>query len=60
VNEGVAARTKLLKPEEVADILSVPVGWVRANAREGTLPAIKLGRYWRFSPSAIDAFIAGR
>ena len=39
---------RLLTADEVAELLSVPVGWVREHTREGHLPAIRLGRYWRY------------
>jgi excisionase family DNA binding protein len=53
------AITKLLTPEDVAEALNLPVTWVRGKARSGELPALKLGRYWRFAPGAIDDYIAG-
>jgi hypothetical protein len=31
-------------------MLAVPVTWVREAARRKVIPAIKLGRYWRFDP----------
>lgn len=50
----------LLTPDQVAEILSVTEHWVRQKAREGEIPAIKLGRYWRFSRSAIEAWLTDR
>jgi excisionase family DNA binding protein len=46
---------RLWTPEDVARHLRVPETWVRRAARNGTLPAIKLGKYWRFNPNAINA-----
>jgi excisionase family DNA binding protein len=49
---------KLLTAEEVAERLDVGVKWVWAQARAGTIPHVRLGRYKRFRPEAIDAWIA--
>jgi excisionase family DNA binding protein len=46
---------KLLTAEEVAERLDVGVKWVWAQARAGTIPHVRLGRYKRFRPEAIDA-----
>ena len=40
--------------EEVADFLAVSEAWVAEQARAGDIPAIKLGRYWRFRMSEIE------
>ena len=50
----------LLTPEEVADWLQVTVEWVHQMAREGDMPAMKLGRYWRFDQDAVDAWLSER
>lgn len=51
---------RLLTPEEVADLLAVTTDWVREQARSGDIPAIQLGRYWRFSRSAIEEWLTSR
>lgn len=51
---------RLLTPDQVAEILCVTEHWVRQKAREGEIPAVKLGRYWRFSRSAIEAWLTDR
>lgn len=48
---------KLMNSNEVAKILFVSTERVYALAREGILPACRLGRQLRFSPSKIQAFI---
>jgi excisionase family DNA binding protein len=55
---GRAGSGKLLTAEEVADQLGVGVKWVWAQARAGTIPHVKLGRYRRFRPEAIERWIA--
>jgi excisionase family DNA binding protein len=49
--------TKLLKPEEAAELLGVTPHWVRQAARDGAIPAIKLGKFWRFDQEALAKFI---
>jgi excisionase family DNA binding protein len=49
-----APRKDLLKPEQVAARWGVPVSHVWRLAREGKVPHVKLGRYVRFHPDALD------
>jgi excisionase family DNA binding protein len=51
-------REALLTADEVAARLGVGVKWVWAQARAGSIPHVKLGRYRRFRPEAIDRWIA--
>lgn len=48
---------QLLAVEEVADILQVRVHRVYDMARQGIIPAVRLGRQLRFSPAKIQEFI---
>lgn len=50
----------LVTPEQVADHLAVSEAWVAEQARAGDIPAIKLGRYWRFRMSEIEAWLTSR
>lgn len=50
---------KLLTAEEVGPILSIKVRQVKELARQGKIPAIKVGRMWRFSQQQLDAWIKG-
>jgi hypothetical protein len=48
----------LLQAEEVAVLLKVPKSWVYANADQ--IPgSLRLGRYLRFRPLVIKAFLGG-
>lgn len=51
---------RLLDAEQVADWLAVTPAWVHEMARNGEMPAIKLGRYWRFSRQAIETWLVER
>jgi len=50
----------LLRPAEVAEVLSVTVSQVYTLMRSGELPALKIGRkgVWRVSREALEAYLA--
>lgn len=52
-NVGGAA---LLTAEEVAERWQVPISQVYRLTRSGLVPAVKLGRYYRYRLAAIEAF----
>ena len=49
---------RLLTAQEVADLLAVPLSWVREATRDGRLPHLKLGRYRRYQRAAVEAWLA--
>ena len=48
---------RLLTAAELAERLSVPAGWPLEQARAGTIPHVRLGRYVRFEWSEIEAWL---
>jgi excisionase family DNA binding protein len=44
---------RLLQAEDVAQLLNVPVSWVRQETRAGRLPHLELGRYRRYDWPAV-------
>ena len=48
----------LITPEALAEAWGVPKSHIYRLAREGRLPCVRLGKYVRFHPKAVDAFIA--
>jgi excisionase family DNA binding protein len=48
---------QLLRPEEVAERLAVPVSWVRSNTRSGAIPHVQLGRYPRYRWADVEAWL---
>jgi excisionase family DNA binding protein len=50
--------TSLLTAEEVAQLLGVPKSWVYEQSREGRIPTVRLARYRRYRPDAIEAWVA--
>lgn len=49
----------LLEAEDVAGLLKVHKQTVYDLARSGRLPAVKIGKVWRFRPSDVSAFQRG-
>lgn len=47
-------RTDYMNLEEVADELAISIATAYAYARDGTIPAIKIGGIWRVSRAALD------
>jgi excisionase family DNA binding protein len=48
---------RLLTAGEVAELLNVPIGWVRAHTRAGNVPHVMLGRYPRYRESDLRAWL---
>ncbi len=48
---------RLLTAREVAELLSVPAGWPLEQARAGSIPHVRLGRYVRFRREAVLAWL---
>jgi hypothetical protein len=58
VPEGSGQTTVLLKAADVATRWQVPKAQVYRLSREGRLPVIRIGRYFRYSLAAVRAFEA--
>jgi excisionase family DNA binding protein len=50
-------KNQLLTPEEVAEMLQIARKTVVVMAREGRIPCIRIGRFVRFDPAAIDRWL---
>ncbi|HUG63651.1 MAG TPA: helix-turn-helix domain-containing protein [Gaiellaceae bacterium] len=48
---------RLLDAAAIAERLGVPKTWVLDSARSGAMPCVRLGRYVRFDPVDVDAWI---
>lgn len=46
--------TGLLNADQAAELLNVPKTWIMAQARAGTIPHVRLGRYVRFDADELD------
>jgi excisionase family DNA binding protein len=50
---------RLLEAKDVAELLNVPVGWVREHTRTGSVPHVQLGRYVRYQRADVLAWVEG-
>jgi excisionase family DNA binding protein len=48
---------RLLEAKDVAELLGVPVGWVREQTRAGNVPHVTLGRYKRYDRGDVLAWV---
>jgi excisionase family DNA binding protein len=51
---------RLLTADDVAELLQVPVSWVRQHTRNGDLPNVVIGRYRRYRREEIMRYIEQR
>lgn len=52
--------SRLLKADDVGQMLGVKPSWVYAQARAKRIPHVRLGRYTRFNQASIAAWAAER
>lgn len=50
---------RLLRAEELADRWQVPTAAIYRLTREERIPAVRIGRYYRYALAAVEAFEAG-
>lgn len=53
----------LLTPQEVAELLGVPLSWVYKRTERGAsnrMPHVKLGKYLRFERAALERWLDQR
>jgi excisionase family DNA binding protein len=48
---------RLLDANEVAELLHVPVSWVRESTRSGAMPHVELGRYRRYRLADVERWL---
>jgi excisionase family DNA binding protein len=50
----------LMNVKEAAKLLLMHPKTLQALARAGTVPSVRMGKYWRFRASSLDAWFADR
>jgi excisionase family DNA binding protein len=50
----------LLPLRSMARRLGVPLSWLRAEAENGRIPALRAGRAWLCDPTAVEAALLAR
>jgi len=48
---------KLIGVPALSDRFDLPRSWIYANAAAGVLPHLRLGKYLKFRPSEVDAWL---
>jgi excisionase family DNA binding protein len=48
---------RLVDAVAIAELLSVPKTWVLEQARNGSMPCVRLGRYVRFSEADVRKWV---
>lgn len=51
---------RLLTADDLAERWQVPKSWVYAATRDGRIPAVRLGRYYRYREETIAAWEAAQ
>lgn len=51
---------KLLKQEEAAELLGIHPETLRRMAVRGEIPALKVGRFWKYRGSALEVWVRAR
>ena len=57
-NDHQTVADPLLDANDAAAVLKISAYTVRQRARRREIPAIRLGKFWRFRRSSLDAWIA--
>jgi len=55
--DRVRMQVRFLTAEQAADLLQTDAGTLRRLARERRIPAMKIGREWRFDPALLREWI---
>ena len=50
----------LLNVATAAKLLQIHPKTLQAFARRGTMPCLRIGKYWKFRESSLDAWVSGR
>ena len=50
----------LMTATEVADYFSIPENTVYKYAAKGRMPALRVGKVWRFDKKAVDRWVCGK
>lgn len=51
------AERLLLDAEQVAELTNLPVSYIQERGRNGTLPSVLIGKYRRYTPQDVRAFV---
>lgn len=49
--------SRLLLAEEVAEMIGMTTDWIYAETRKDRIPHLRMGRYYRYRPEAIETWL---
>ena len=52
--------SELMSAKEVADYFSIPENTIYKFAAQGKIPALRVGRVWRFDKKTVDKWVCGK
>jgi excisionase family DNA binding protein len=55
--DSAASLEQLLDVKQVAELLGETEQWVYRQAQTKKMPSIKMGKYWKFSPSQLQKWL---
>jgi len=55
--DSAASLEQLLDVKQVAELLGETEQWVYRKAQTKKMPSIKMGKYWKFSPSQLQKWL---
>lgn len=59
IPDAVRESLSLLTIEQVCELLQVEKTWVWKNCNKGRFPYVKVGKYLRFKPAEVQAYLDG-
>jgi excisionase family DNA binding protein len=55
--ESIVAELNMIGPKELSQLTSIPVRTITRLAQEGKIPAVKVGRQWRFIRADVEKWL---
>lgn len=55
--DSISGLEKLLDAKAVAELLGEKERWIYQQAKAKKIPSVKLGKYWKFSPSQLQKWL---
>ena len=57
LERNLVSMEKLIGVKEMSEAYGLPVSWIYSKAQAGMLPHYRIGKYVRFRPSEIEAWL---
>jgi predicted DNA-binding transcriptional regulator AlpA len=57
IEEPASTGARLIRAEDVASQIGMTAEWVYGQTRKGLIPHVRLGRFYRYRPASIEAWL---